>query len=153
MTINFTGTFRTGAVRALALSFWGAGLSACWSNLEAPESQDLRNRFALEALQPIPYPPDNTRLDDRIDLGRLLFFDPILSGEQDVSCGTCHHPDFAFADGRALPVGAGGSGLGPDREPGVSTVTGLPIEETPRNTQTVLNAAKKSGADLARRVL
>ena len=48
-------------------------------------------------------------------LGQLLFFDPILSGDQNISCATCHHPAFAMADGRTLPIGTGGVGLGPER--------------------------------------
>ena len=48
-------------------------------------------------------------------LGQLLFFDPILSGDQNISCATCHHPAFAMADGRTLPIGTGGLGLGPER--------------------------------------
>ncbi len=48
-------------------------------------------------------------------LGQALFFDPILSGDRNISCATCHHPRLAMADGRALPIGAGGSGLGPGR--------------------------------------
>jgi cytochrome c peroxidase len=44
-------------------------------------------------------------------LGRLLFWDPILSGNKDTSCATCHHPDFAYADGRDLSRGAGSVGL------------------------------------------
>ena len=40
-----------------------------------------------------------------VDLGRLLFWDPILSGNKDVACATCHHPDFAYADGRDLSLG------------------------------------------------
>jgi cytochrome c peroxidase len=50
-----------------------------------------------------------------VELGRLLFWDPILSGSRDIACGTCHHPDFAYADGRALSLGTGSVGLGPDR--------------------------------------
>jgi len=48
-----------------------------------------------------------------VELGRLLFWDPILSGEKDVSCATCHHPDFAYADGRDLSLGVGSVGIGP----------------------------------------
>ena len=53
-----------------------------------PEDEDLRTRFNLQPLGPIPYPPDNPPIPERIALGRLLFFDPILGGEKDVSCGT-----------------------------------------------------------------
>jgi parallel beta-helix repeat protein len=41
-------------------------------------------------------------------LGRLLFFDPILSADKQMSCATCHHPDLGFADGRARAQGKGG---------------------------------------------
>ncbi len=36
---------------------------------------------------------------ERIQLGKLLFFDPILSATRDRSCGTCHKPELAFTDG------------------------------------------------------
>ncbi|WP_338035553.1 cytochrome-c peroxidase [Halioglobus maricola] len=42
------------------------------------------------------------------DLGRFLFFDPVLSRDGSVSCATCHHPDKGFADGRGLSVGIDG---------------------------------------------
>lgn len=42
-------------------------------------------------------------------LGRRLFFDPILSGDQTISCASCHKPDHAFADTAALSVGVGGA--------------------------------------------
>ncbi|WP_419166731.1 cytochrome-c peroxidase [Candidatus Palauibacter sp.] len=50
-----------------------------------------------------------------VTLGRALAFDKILSGNRDVSCMTCHLPTFATGDGKSLPVGQGGEGLGPDR--------------------------------------
>ena len=52
------------------------------------------------------------------ELGRLLFYDPILSGNQNIACATCHHHDFGSADGLALGVGEGGIGLGPERNTG-----------------------------------
>ncbi len=44
----------------------------------------------------------------QIDLGRYLFFDPVLSGDGTVSCASCHDPDQGFADGRGRSVGASG---------------------------------------------
>jgi len=44
----------------------------------------------------------------QIDLGRYLFFDPLLSGDNDMSCASCHHPDLGFTDGRARSIGADG---------------------------------------------
>jgi cytochrome c peroxidase len=103
--------------------------------------EDLRVLFGLEPLGPIPYPANNPPVTERIALGRLLFFDPILGGEKDVSCGTCHHPDFAFADGRQFGAGSSGVGLGPDRQVSASAITGDPIDLEPRNPPTVFNVA------------
>lgn len=88
-------------------------------------------------------------------LGRDLFFDPILSGDQNISCGTCHHPAFAMTDARVLPIGAGGQGLGEQRAfralVNVSADTGRghtgtvlnPFIDTfiPRNSPTIINSA------------
>lgn len=46
-----------------------------------------------------------------IDLGRYLFFDPVLSVDGDMSCATCHQPDKGFSDGRARGRGADGMEL------------------------------------------
>jgi cytochrome c peroxidase len=48
-------------------------------------------------------------------LGQLLFYDPILSGNRNISCGTCHHHDHFSADGVSLSIGEGGEGVGPKR--------------------------------------
>ena len=60
-----------------------------------------------------PAPADNPSTPERVALGRLLFWDPILSGEKDVACATCHHPDFGYSDGLDLSIGVNGSGVGP----------------------------------------
>jgi cytochrome c peroxidase len=77
------------------------------------------------------------QLHATVALGRLLFWDPILSGHRDVACATCHHPDFAYADGRDISLGVGAVGLGParaDRSNGA-----MPAMR--RNSQTILNTA------------
>ncbi|WP_298260518.1 cytochrome c peroxidase [uncultured Litoreibacter sp.] len=51
-------------------------------------------------------------------LGQLLFYDKILSGNKNISCGTCHHPKFGSSDGLSLGIGEGGVGLGTDRTAG-----------------------------------
>ncbi len=48
-------------------------------------------------------------------LGQLLFYDKILSGNRNISCGTCHHHDLGGTDGLSLGIGEGGAGLGPKR--------------------------------------
>lgn len=107
-----------------------------------PEEGDLVTEFGLETLPAIPYPSDNQYNPDRIELGRLLFYDPVLSAENGSTCGTCHHPGLAFGDGRKLPAGVSNSlHIGPDRELGVSKATLLPIGDVPRNSPTVFNTA------------
>ena len=71
------------------------------------------------------------------ELGRLLFWDPILAGERDTSCATCHHPDLAYADGRALSLGTGSVGLGAARV----DRSGGRIPVVKRNSPTILNTA------------
>ncbi len=44
----------------------------------------------------------------QIDLGRYLFFDPVLSGDGTVSCASCHNPARGFSDGRGRSVGING---------------------------------------------
>lgn len=70
---------------------------------------------------------------ERIELGKLLFFDPILSVDNETACGTCHSEFWGMGD--ALPVGVGhGAGLaaGPGRRgPNVSR----------RNSQALFNLA------------
>ncbi|HJL60382.1 MAG TPA: cytochrome c peroxidase [Pseudomonadales bacterium] len=44
----------------------------------------------------------------QIDLGRYLFYDPVLSADGSVSCGSCHHPDFGFGDGKDRSIGVTG---------------------------------------------
>ena len=47
----------------------------------------------------------------QIDLGRYLFFDPVLSGNGTISCASCHDPDRGFSDGMARSSGMGGAAL------------------------------------------
>jgi cytochrome c peroxidase len=81
-------------------------------------------------------PPEREAITE-VELGRLLFWDPVLSGSRDIACGTCHHPDFAYADGRALSLGTGSVGLGPAR----IDRSGGAIPVVKRNSPTVLNVA------------
>jgi cytochrome c peroxidase len=80
----------------------------------------------------------DTTIDDdtpKEKLGRLLFWDPILSGTRDTACATCHHPDFAYADGRDLARGTGAVGLGPRR----IDISKGQIPTVKRNAPTILN--------------
>ncbi|TNE68730.1 MAG: cytochrome-c peroxidase [Rhodobacteraceae bacterium] len=69
-------------------------------------------------------------------LGQLLFYDPILSGNENISCSTCHHPRFGTSDGLSLGMGEGGIGLGPDR---VADPANVPEDRVPRNAPALYN--------------
>ena len=53
-----------------------------------------------------------------VALGRLLFFDPIVSGDNTASCAHCHDPTQGLADGQRLSRGKGATGVGLKRQGG-----------------------------------
>lgn len=75
--------------------------------------------------------------DARFELGRFLFFDKVISGNQNNSCATCHHPLAGTSDGLSLPVGEGGVGLSVTRETG-SGADAI-VERVPRNAPQLFN--------------
>lgn len=84
-----------------------------------------------------PEPADNPPTPDKVELGRLLFFDPLLSGQRDVACATCHHPDFGYAE--LLPVSIGVNGEGTATHRHFREPNDIPLVK--RNSQSVLNTA------------
>jgi cytochrome c peroxidase len=96
------------AARALWRLREGLGIAApegrlAWRGLAAtPWERDAFDALAFapgSAEAPVPA---------RVELGRTLFFDPILSGDGRRACASCHAPEKGFADGlaRSLPTGA-----------------------------------------------
>src|SRR5215510_4799437 len=92
-----------------------------------PGEGGLRRAFPEMKLR-----PSNQTSKEKIELGRLLYFDPVLSGDNEQSCATCHHPDLGFSDGRATSMGFGGKGVGLDRQGG---------KQIRRSAPTIWNAA------------
>lgn len=74
-------------------------------------------------LPPVVIPASNPQTQAKVELGKKLYFDPRLSGNNWISCATCHNPALGFADG--LPRMLGGPA---SREGG-------------RNTPTIINTA------------
>ena len=53
-----------------------------------------------------PAAPDENQLSQqRVALGRKLFFDPLLSADRSMACASCHHPEHGFANPQARAVG------------------------------------------------
>ena len=58
-------------------------------------------------LPPVPVPADNPATAETIALGRRLYYDPVLSADNTVSCASCHDPEHGFADPRPVSEGVG----------------------------------------------
>lgn len=74
---------------------------------------------------------------EKVELGKNLMFDKILSGNKNISCGTCHHVLTDTGDGLSLPIGEGGQGLGVTRGNGAGA--DAVVERVPRNAPAVFN--------------
>lgn len=55
----------------------------------------------------IPQPNNNRMTPQSIELGKMLFFDPRLSGSNWISCATCHNPGLGWSDGLPTAIGHG----------------------------------------------
>jgi len=62
-----------------------------------------------EPLPPMDIPVDNPLTKDGIELGRFLFYDPILSGNETMACANCHLPKGGFTDNLAVSKGVDGT--------------------------------------------
>ncbi|MFK8017524.1 MAG: cytochrome-c peroxidase [Gammaproteobacteria bacterium] len=78
----------------------------------------------------------------KVELGRLLFFDKLLSGNQNISCATCHHPNLGSGDALSLPVGEGARGLGTSR--GTGAGDDAIVERVPRNAPALFNLGART---------
>ncbi len=79
---------------------------------------------------------------DQARIGQLLFYDKVLSGNLNISCGTCHHHDLAGGDGLSLGIGEGGVGVGHERTAG--TGPDQIRKRIPRSAPTLWNLGHKS---------
>ncbi len=62
----------------------------------------------ISPLPPMDIPSDNPLTEDGIALGRFLFYDPILSGNEKMACADCHLPKGGFTDNLAVSTGVDG---------------------------------------------
>jgi cytochrome c peroxidase len=56
----------------------------------------------------VEIPKDNPLTAAKVELGKLLFFDPRLSVDDTVACASCHSPQFGFSNGLATAIGVKG---------------------------------------------
>lgn len=68
-------------------------------------------------MPPFALPADNPLTNEGVLLGRMLFYDPIVSLDSSVSCASCHRLDLAFSDGLKVGKGIRGQILGRNSMP------------------------------------
>ncbi len=94
-------------VRALLL-----GGALLWAGVSCQKDQTLSETVLPEILVPpkgfpnMEFPEGNEYSTVRWELGKKLFYDPVLSIDSSVSCGSCHMPNLSFADNLATTPGA-----------------------------------------------
>lgn len=81
------------------------------------QCKNARNGVFEEVVHPV----DNPTSDEKIALGKKLFFDTRLSRDNSISCASCHLPELAFTDGKKVSEGVEG-------------------RKTERNAPSILNA-------------
>ncbi len=82
-------------------------------------------------------PADNVQTPQKIALGQALFWDPVLSGNKDVACASCHHPSLGYSDHLDLSIGVNGQGLGTGRH--FLSPNTIPFAK--RNALSIINTA------------
>jgi parallel beta-helix repeat protein len=65
----------------------------------------------LRAFPATNEPANNPLTPQKVALGQALFFDPVLSENNEMACATCHHPDLGFSDGLPTAAGLDGAAL------------------------------------------
>lgn len=79
-------------------------LHSCESN-QTPRPDNYSLTKVPAGFPPIPFPDDNPFSKASWELGKKLFYDPILSLDSSLSCGSCHKQNLAFADDLAFSPG------------------------------------------------
>ena len=111
-------------LKIIVLSRWAAvlyyGLIGC-----QPTKTILSNDLLSATFPIVKHPNGNELTAQRVHLGRLLFYDPILSSDSTVSCASCHQQAFAFAD--TLPISFGvEQRLGTQNAPSLTNIAYAP---------------------------
>jgi cytochrome c peroxidase len=108
----------------LHLCFAGIALLVVVAPATAADTETERLKQGQELFQPLPRDmakPDAPITPERVALGRLLFFDPRLTVDADLSCSSCHQPERHGTDGLSKSIG-------------------VKQRPHPRNAPTILNA-------------
>lgn len=121
---------------ALAVAMAAAGCADAPESSAASPYDGPPLPWAYAPFPEVKAPKDNPITDAKVQLGTLLFYDPILSSDEKVACATCHSEEWGLSDGLSVSVGIDGVGpTGPGR---------VGPNMTTRNAPTLWNAAFRS---------
>src|SRR5262245_25873311 len=96
-------TWKSGGVLVLLLLLSWAGVAASVDAVPGRAYWQAKYQRPAE----IPVPEDNPYSAAKAELGKALFFDPILSGSGTRSCASCHNPGLSWSDGLPRAIGEG----------------------------------------------
>ncbi len=88
-----------------ALMLLGTAVATLADGAKDPRVAAWKAEYLRSA--PVPFPDDNPYSAAKAELGRTLFFDPLLSASGSRSCASCHNPGLSWGDGLARAVGEG----------------------------------------------
>lgn len=86
-------------------------LFAFWQCSQGNEPEKIEKKFEFQIPNGFSQPimrEDNPMSFSKIKLGKKLFFDPVLSLDSSISCGSCHRPQFAYSDPNPISPGVDG---------------------------------------------
>lgn len=139
--------------------------ASCRQEISEPVLDDTPYVYELPVGFPTPAASaENPQTQAKVDLGRRLFYDPILSADRTISCNSCHRQELAFTDDQAVTPGVEGR-LGFRNAPTLANVAyasrvhkdggvpkldmqaGTPIEDKFEMDLSIFTAAERLNAD------
>ncbi|RJP21397.1 MAG: cytochrome-c peroxidase [Candidatus Omnitrophota bacterium] len=111
--------------RALTVLIAIVGIAYGLNGVDSADSANEGTPMELKTpvgLQPVPIPPNNPMTVEKVELGKMLYFDKRLSKDKTISCATCHDPNYAYTEA-------------------LSTSKGIKSQIGDRNSPSVINTA------------
>ena len=107
-----SANLKRGLLASLAIvMFAGCGSESSYTVTPENTTNPFGFDFQTGSLPQPKEPADNPATQEKFQLGRHLFYDTKLSGNQTMSCESCHQQALAFSDGLAVPTGSTGEVL------------------------------------------
>ena len=85
---------------------YSSGDKSLWPAPHLADSVKNNGRFEdIGALKDVEFPDYNPYSEAKVELGKLLFFDPRLSSSKQIACASCHDSEIGWGDGRRVSYG------------------------------------------------